>query len=719
MPEQMLALSRRDVLRAGLGGALLLGVHFATSRVALAQEVSDGVFAPDAFIRIDSSGATTLIMPQVEMGQGIYTALTMLIAEELDLDMETVRLEAAPPSDALYGNPIFQIQATGGSTSVRAFWVPLRTAGATARAMLIAAAAQQWGVDASTCSTDVGKVVHAASGRSAPYGELAVAAGQETPPATVALKQPSDYRLIGKTQRRLDTPGKVNGSLKYGIDAMPEGLSFATLASSPVPGGKVASFDEAAARAVRGVRQIINLDDLVAVVADNSWAAQQGLAALDIGWDDGEFSGLTTELLRAGLDNAAEGEGVVAKNEGDAIGALKGDGVISARYDLPMLAHAPMEPMNCTVHLTDSLCEIWVGTQVMTKAQSAAAEESGLRPDQILIHNHLIGGGFGRRLEIDSIRKAVRIARQVEGPVKIFWTREEDIQNAMYRSIYGTRLSARLENGKPVAWSHKIVGPSIIARWLPPAFANGIDVDAIDGAAETPYDFPNFRVEYVRHELPGFQTCFWRGVGPNVNVFSIESFVDRLARESGTDPVDFRRSIIGKQVRARAVLDLAAEKAGWGTPLAEGSGRGVSLGLVFGSYLSTVAEVAVDKQGGVQVKRLVCAVDCGTAVDPDNVVAQIQGGMVFGLTAALWGDITVAKGRVQQSNFHDYRMLRINEMPQIEVHLVRNEESPGGIGEAGTVLVQPAVANAVSAATGVAITKLPIVPTLLARGDHA
>ncbi|WP_404334755.1 molybdopterin cofactor-binding domain-containing protein [Sphingomonas sp. MMS12-HWE2-04] len=710
-------LSRRQLLRAGSigAGALLLGVDLRSGSVAAAETRGPAAFAPDAFIRIAADGRATLIMPQTEMGQGIYTALAMLIGEELDLPLDRVTLEAAPPSDALYGNPIFKVQATGGSTSVRAYWLPLRKAGASARAMLVAAAARRWRVDPAQCRTQDGAVLHDPSGRRLDYGALAAAAMREVPPAEPMLKNPAAFRLIGRAHHRLDTAEKVDGTLRYGIDAMPDGVRFATLGSAPVLGGRVARVDDSQAKALPGVRQIIVLEDLVAVVGDTSWAAMRGLAALEIEWADGAFADVSTETLRAELHRAAAAPGVSVVDTG-ARAQLNGEGVIAETYELPMLAHAPMEPMNCTVHLTPGRCEIWVGTQVITMAQRAAAEEAGLTPEQVVIHNHLIGGGFGRRLEVDGVRKAVRVARHVDGPVKLTWTREEDIAKAPYRSVYGAWMQARIEGGKPVAWAHKVVGPAVVARWLPPGFDGRIDNDAVDGARETPYDFPAHAVDYVRHEPRGIETCFWRGVGPNVNVFATESFVDRIAHATGQDPLALRRSLIGTQARARAVLDLAAAKAGWGMPLAARAGRGISLQWAFGTYLCTIAELSVAEDGAVTVQRLTTAVDCGTPVNPDGIVSQIQGGLIFGLSAALHGRITLAGGRVQQSNFHDYRVLRIDETPRIEVHVVRSGEAPGGIGEPGTVSVQAAVCNAILAATGVQLARMPVDAALLAKG---
>jgi isoquinoline 1-oxidoreductase beta subunit len=706
------------MLRALAGGGLMLAIGLPAGRLAVAREGDDAVFAPDAFIRIGADGATTLIMPQVEMGQGIYTAISMLIAEELDISLDHVRLEAAPPSDALYGNPIFKLQATGGSTSIRGYWVPMRKTSAAARAMLVEAAARRWKVDAASCTTRDGLVSHPASGRSASYGALARAAAKLKPPADPPLKNPKDYRLIGKSHRRLDTRGKIDGSLKYGIDAMPKGVRFATLAASPVLGGKIVRVDDTQSKAVPGVRQIVVLDDLVAVVADHMWAAKKGLDALDVTWNDGPNAAVSTATLREGLRKAAQGSGVVVKHQGPDVRA--GDeGVLNHDVELAVLAHAPMEPMNCTVHVRPDSCEVWVGTQVMTKAEAVVAKVTGLRPDQITIHNHLIGGGFGRRLEVDGIEKATRIARHVDGPVKVVWTREEDIQKAPYRSIYGSWLSARLENGKPVALRHKVVGPSELARWLPPAFVGGVDSDAIDGAIDMPYAIAGHHVDYVRYEPVGIDTAFWRGVGPNNTVFAVETFMDRLAHETLTDPLEFRRALLGQNPRALTVLNLAAERAGWGGPLPRRSGRGVCLQSVFGTYLATVAEVQVEDDGQVRVRRLVSAVDCGVAVNPDGVISQIQGGLIFGLSATLHGQITLENGRVQQSNFHDYRIVRLDETPQIEVHLVASAEAPGGIGEPGTTTVQPAISNAIYAAVGVQVTRMPVEIALLAKGARA
>jgi isoquinoline 1-oxidoreductase beta subunit len=707
------ALTRRTLLKTGAvaGGGLLLGFSVPLGRVGLAATEP---FAPNAYLRIGRTGDVVMIIPQVEMGQGTYTSLSMILAEELDADFARVSVEAAPPNDALYRNTALGFQVTGGSTSIRAFWTPLRKAGAGARALLVQAAAGMWHVDPGTCRTEEGKVYHDPSGRIAEYGTLVDLAAGAAPPADPPLKDPKDFKLIGRALKRLDTPDKVNGKAVYGIDARPPGVKIATLKASPVFGGKLVHVDDAAARSILGVRQIVVLDDLVAVVGDHMWAAKKGLEALDLTWDEGPNAAVTTADVLSGLKEASNQDGAVARSDGDVAKALGTGDKLEATYHVPFLAHAPMEPMNCTVEVRPDGCDIWIGSQVVTRVQATAAKLTGLKPEQVTVHNHLLGGGFGRRLEIDGVDKAVRIAQKVEGPVKVVWTREEDIQQALYRPFYYDRLEASLVDGRIAAWRHRLAGSSVIARWAPPAFAHGLDPDAVDGAVDFPYDAPNVHVEYVRHEPPGVPTCFWRSVGPGHNIFVIESFVDELAHKAGQDPVKFRRAQLDKAPRLKACLDLAIEKAGWGSPLPGRSGRGIALESAFGSFLAAVAEIEVDLNGEVYVRRVVCAVDCGMVVNPDTVAAQIEGGLIFGLTAALHNEITIDKGRVQQSNFHDYRMMRIDEAPTIEVHIVPSAEAPGGIGEPGTAIAAPALANAIFAATGVRLRHLPVDPTLLA-----
>jgi isoquinoline 1-oxidoreductase subunit beta len=449
-------------------------------------------------------------------------------------------------------------------------------------------------------------------------------------------------------------------------------------------------------------------EDVVAVVGDHMWAAKQGLAALNVTWSEASNARISSADIWKQIRAASEQEGAVAKVVGDAAHGLSQGELHEAVYELPFLAHATMEPLNCTVQVTPTSCEVWLGIQVLSRAQAVAAKVTGLPLEKVTVHNHLIGGGFGRRLEVDFVEKSVRIAQPVDGPVKVVWTREEDIQHDIYRPVYLDRLSASVTQGRIVGWKHRITGSSILARWLPPAFQHGIDIDGVDSAVDIPYDIANLRVEYVRDEPPAVPTGFWRGVGPNNNVFAIESFMDELAKKSNKDPVAFRRDLLGKTPRLKAALELAAEKAGWGTPLPARTGRGVALQTAFGSFIATVAQATVDEHGEVRVERIVSAVDTGIVVNPDTVIAQLQGGLAFGLTAALYGSITIDKGRVQQSNFNNYRMLRINEMPQIEVYLIKSGEAPGGIGETGTTAAPPALVNALAAATGIRLRRLPV-----------
>jgi isoquinoline 1-oxidoreductase beta subunit len=706
-------LSRRSFLAtsAAVGGGLVLSLSLPIGRSVAATEE----FAPNAFIRIGSDGQIVLTMPYVEMGQGTYTSIPMLIAEELNVSLKQVKLEHAPPNEKLYANPLLGVQATGNSNAMRGAWKPLRQAGATARIMLVEAAAKRWGVDAKTCRAQEGEVIHVPTGRKLRYGELAAEAAKMPVPENIVLKSPDEFKLIGTPAKRLDTPAKVNGTAVYGIDVRPAGVKIATLAQSPVSGGRVKSVDDTAAKAVRGVRQIVRLDDAVAVVADHMGAAKKGLEALKVEWDDGPNGTLATADIAKELEQATLGVGAVAQNIGDADKAIAGAATkVEAVYQLPFLAHATMEPMNCTVHVRKDECEIWIGTQAITRVQAFAAKAAGLPLEKVIVHNHLIGGGFGRRLEADGAARAVEIAKQVDGPVKVVWTREEDIQHDVYRPFWLDRISAGLDNrGKPIAWKNHFAGSSVMARWAPPFFKNGLDPDSTEGAIDLVYDFPNFHVEFTHVEPKVVATGFWRSVGPSHNVFVVESFVDEMAAAAKQDPVAYRRALLEKSPRAKAVLDLAAEKAGWGQPLPKGSGRGVSLQFVFGSYLAQVAEVEVAKDGSVRVRRVVCAMDCGTVVNPDTVQAQLMSGITFGATAALYGEITLKNGRVEQTNFDNYQMIRMNEAPAIEVHVVKSSEPPGGMGETGTSGVVPAIANAIFAATGKRLHKMPVDASVL------
>jgi isoquinoline 1-oxidoreductase beta subunit len=700
-------LSRRDFLRAGAaaGGGLVLSVS-----LPFGNGEAEDAFVPNAFIRIGGDGQIVLTMPYVEMGQGTYTSIPMLIAEELEVDLKQIRLEHAPPNEKVYINPLLGEQATGNSNAMRGAWQPLRQAGATAKTMLVAAAAKKWNVDPASCRAQNAEILHDATGRKIGYGAVAADAARMPVPDKVALKPPQDFRLIGRPLKRLDTPAKVNGTAVFGIDARPPGVKIATLAQSPAFGGRVKSVDDTAAKAVKGVRQIVRLDDAVAVVADHMGAAKKGLAALVIEWDDGPNAKLNTDDIASVLEKATLTPGAVAQNIGDVEKALAGAQTkVEATYQLPFLAHAAMEPMNCTVQVRRDACEVWVGSQAIARVQKSAAKATGLPLDKVVVHNHLLGGGFGRRLEVDGVIRAVEIAKHVDGPVKVVWTREEDIQHDMYRPHWFDRLSGGLdEKGRPVAWDNRFAGSSVIARYIPAAFNKGLDPDTTEGAIDLAYKLPNMRVQYVRVEPPGIPTAFWRSVGPSHNVFVTESFMDELAAAAKQDPVAFRSALMTESPRAKAVLELAAQKAGWGQPLPERTGRGVSFQFVFGTYMAQIAEVEVATSGAVRVRRVVCAVDCGTAINPDTVQAQIQSGIIFGTTAALYGEITLKNGRVEQTNFDSYQMLRIDEAPSIEVHIVPSSEPPGGMGETGTSAIVPAIANAIFAATGKRLRKMPV-----------
>jgi isoquinoline 1-oxidoreductase beta subunit len=710
--------TRRTVLKgaAATGCVFLFGFHIPTARATTANPPLQ--FEPNAFIRIDQLGTVKLIMPQTEMGQGVYTSIAMILAEELDVPFDHIEVEAAPPNEKLYANPVFGIQATGNSNSIRAFWMPLRKAGASARAILVETAAKKWNVSPSDCQTDRGDVIHTPTGRRLAYRLLVGSTSGFAPPNDPPLKSIDAFRLIGQPLKRLDTPDKVNGKLVYGIDKMLPNMKFATLSACPVFGGRVGRVDQGAALTVSGVHQVVVLDDFVAVVADHTWAAKEGLEALHIEWQLGANAKISTQEVWRQTRAASEQDGVVAKMVGDTSRALSRGDRFDADYELPFLAHATMEPLNCTVEVQEDSCELWVGSQVIARAQAIAAHVTGLPLEKVIAHNLLMGGGFGRRLEVDHIEKAVRIAQKVAGPVKVVWTREEDIQHDIYRPVYLDRLSASLKAGRIVGWEHRVTGSSVMARWFPPGFQKGIDIDAVDSAVDVPYDIPNLRIEYVRHEPPAVPTGFWRGVGPNNNVFAVESFVDELAKRAGQDPVAFRAAHLDKTPRLKVALELAASKSDWGQPIPARyggrTGRGVEVQGAFGSYIATVAEVEVDEYGEVRVHRVVLAVDTGIVVNPDTVVAQMQGGLIFGITAALYGEITIENGRVQQSNFHNYRMLRMDQTPEIQIHIVKSTEPPGGIGETGTTAAPPALRNAIFAATGIPLRRLPIDRDVLA-----
>ena len=716
-------MKRRNFIIAGAaaGGGLLIGFAFPKifdinndKKSVEAINPAPNGFSPNAFIRIDKEGLVTLVMSKVEMGQGTFTSISMLLAEELGVDPTTVKLEQAPADEKKYADPMLGGQVTGGSTSIRGAWEPMRKAGATARTLLVTAASQKWNVNADQCRVENGYVLQNDSDKKLGFGELVEKAATLPVPQDVKLKDSKDFKLIGKSLKRLDSPEKVNGQAVYGIDVKLPNMKIATVAMCPVFGGKLVSVDASKAVKIKGVRKIVKLDDAVAVIADHMWAAKQGVAALDIKWDGGRNENLmmkdiVEQLNQASSDKGRAAPGAVARSDGDFKAEFaKAEIKVEAVYQLPFLSHAAIEPMNATVHVQKDRCDVWVGTQVPAMAQAGAVGITKLPPEKVFIHNHHIGGGFGRRLDVDFINQAVAIATQVDYPVKLVWTREEDMQHGIYRPYYYDRLSAGLDkNGNITAWSHQVTGSSIMSRWIPQFVKNGLDSDAVEVAREPLYAPANIFVEYIRQEPPGMLTGWWRGVGATHNTFMVESFIDELAHKVGQDPLKYRLASIEKSPRAKHVLEVAANKAGWGSEMPKGSGRGLAVQFAFGTYVAQVAELEV-KDEEVHVKRVVCVVDCGIVVNPDHVKAQMEGGINFGISGALWGEITVENGKVQQSNYDNYRVMRMRESPTIEVYIVPSTESPGGIGEPGTAAVAPALTNAIFAATGKRIRKLPI-----------
>ncbi|MEW5744681.1 MAG: xanthine dehydrogenase family protein molybdopterin-binding subunit [Nitrospirota bacterium] len=712
-------ISRRDFLRIGaaVGGGLLLGFSLPSRTEAGAAASSGKTFVPNAFIRIGSDETVTIIVNHSEMGQGVYTSLPMLVAEELECDWKKVRIEPAPV-DPAYNHTAFGIQMTGGSTSIWSEWDRLRTAGAVARTMLIAAAARMWKVSPASCRARRGFVVHAPTGRRFSYGTLAEPAAGMTPPQKAALKDPKNFRLIGRPAKRLDTPDKAAGRAVFGIDVTIPGMLTAVIARPPVFGGTVKSLDSEKAKAVRGVKEVVQIPSGVAVVAADFWSALQGRDALAIAWNEGSGAGVSTEALRAEYAETAKTPGLAAKKEGDPEQALaKAATVLRAEYEVPYLAHAPMETLNCVVDLRDDRCELWTGTQFQTADRDAAARIAGLKPEQVMLHTTLLGGGFGRRAtpSSDFVSEAVHVAKAVKKPVKVVWTREDDIKGGYYRPLWYDRIAAGIDKkGALVAWHHTIVGQSIAAGtpFEQGMVKNGIDGTSVEGAHDMPYPVPAILVDLHSPRL-GVPVLWWRSVGHSHTGFVVESFIDEAAHAAGKDPFEFRRALLGKHPRLKGVLELAAQKAGWGAPLPKGRGLGIAAVESFGSFIAQVAEASVSPAGEIRVHRVVCAVDCGRTVNPDTIEAQMESAIVFGLSAALHGAITLKDGRVEQSNFHDYPLLRMDEMPKVVVHIVRSKEKPGGIGEPGVPPIAPAVANAVFAATGARVRRLPMRPEVV------
>ena len=699
-------MERRAFLQTagGAGAALVIGF-----RIPTRGEQDPAPFAPNAWLRIGADDSVLVVVDRSEMGQGVTTSLPMLLAEELEADWTKVQIEFAP-ADKAYINPLFGLQGTGGSSSVRAAWTPLRKAGAAAREMLIAAAAQRWAVKPTELHAERGAVVHTKKKLRLRYGQLAARAATLPVPADVPLKDPKTWTIAGKPTKRLDAPSKTNGRAKFGIDTWVPGLRVAVVARSPVFGGKVKSFDATAAKKIEGVHDVVQISSGIAVVGSGYWPAKQGRDALKIEWDEGPVAAVSSASISQLFAERAGQPGVVAKHNGDPDGGLGGAATkVEADYEMPFLAHATMEPMNATAHVRADGVDIWAPTQFQQGAQGIGAQIGGVPPEQVKVHTTFLGGGFGRRFELDFIAEALETSKAAGGvPVKVIWSREDDIRNSQYRPANFHRMSAGLgADGKPIAWTHRIVAPSIMARVFPNTVQNGLDGEAVEGGMEMPYAVPNVHVDYQLTDT-GIPVGFWRSVNNSFNAFAVETFVDELAAAAKADPYEYRRGLLANAPRHRGVLELAATKAGWGTPPPAGQSRGIAVFKSFESFVAQVAEVSVSPVGEVRVHRVVCAVDCGQYVNPNTIEAQMQGAIAFGLTAALRGAITIDKGRVQQGNFDDYQMLHMNEMPVVEMYIVPSSDAPGGVGEPGTPPIAPAVGNAIFALTGKRIRKLPI-----------
>src|SRR4249920_3244383 len=704
------SLSRRTFLKTATaaGGGLMIGAYLPVGSARTA--VAAGSFEPNIWIKVNADDTVRIMLTMLEMGQGVMTSMPMLVAEELDFDWTKIKTEWAG-ADAKYGNPNFGgQQLTAGSNSVRGMWKILRGAGATARAMLVTAAAQTWSVPENTLTTEKGEVLHKATGRRLKYGALVDKAAALPVPKEVTLKEPKNFTLMGKSLPRLNIPEKVNGSAIFGMDVKLPGLLTARVVRCPVFGGKVASFNADKAKAVPGVKHVVQISNGVAVVADNYWTASKGAQALEIKWDEGKLATLNSADILKKYAELAKQPGKVARNQGNVDTALAASPKKFERvFEAPFLAHATMEPMNCTADVRADGCDVWVPTQGQTASHQAAIAASGLPADKVKIHTTYLGGGFGRRGEADFVTEAVETSKAVGAPVKVVWSREDDMQHDFYRPISYARMSGAVDAaGKPTVFTQHLVQQSLMKRLgsLPP---NGVDFISMDGSATLPYEIPNIKIEYTEQD-PGIPFGFWRSVGASFQGFAVEAFIDELATTAGKDPYEFRRDLLAKAPRHLAALNLAAEKAGWGKPLPQGRARGIAVMEAFGSILAQVTEVSVDAKGAVKVHRVVCSVDTGWVINPDTIVQQMEGGIVYGLTAALKGEITIQNGRVVQKHFNDYQMTRHPEMPVIEVFIVPSTAEPGGIGEPSTALAAGSLVNAIYAATGKRVYRLPIKP---------
>jgi isoquinoline 1-oxidoreductase beta subunit len=707
--------TRRAVLKGAAASGLAIAVTLAPpSRRAIAAEDAAAALAPNAFLRIGTDNSVTVISKHVEMGQGAYTGIATILAEELDADWAQIRVESAPADVSRYANFAFKVQGTGGSTAIANSWTQLREAGAMARAMLIAAAAAEWSVPAEEIRVERGVLRHAASKRQATFGEHAGRAAKLPPLDKILLKDPKDFKLVGARVPRVDVPSKIDGTAQFTVDVVFPGMVVALIKRPPLFGATVASFDAAPAKAVTGVIDVVQVPAGVAVVGKSFWAAKQGRDALTVDWDESRAEKRRSAAIFAEYRSLAEKAGKPARTEGDVASARKSAAkTVSASFEFPYLAHAPMEPLDAVVKLDGNGCEIWAGAQFQTIDQANAAAVAGLKPEQVRINTLLAGGSFGRRANgaSDYIVEAVSIAKALGAngaPVKLLWTREDDIQGGRYRPAYVHKLEASLDgNGDVTGWRHHIVGQSILAGTpLEAAMVqDGIDGTSVEGAANLPYAIPNLSIELTTTKT-GVPVLWWRVVGSSHTTYAVEAFIDEVAAAAGKDPFAFRQALLGGSPRLKAVLERAAKEAGWGAPLPKGRGRGIAVAVAFGTYVAQVAEVTV-ADGKVKVDRVVCAADCGTAINPDIIAAQIEGGVGFGLGAVLYGAITLKDGKVEQSNFDGYQVLRIDAMPKVEVHIIASTEPPTGVGEPGVAPIGPAVANAVFAATGKRIRVLP------------
>lgn len=706
-------LSRRRFLKGSLlaGGGLVLGFTLPLVDKVLARQGDSATYPVDAWVKVDPDGVLDFIIPASEMGQGSQTSLAMILADEAGADYHTIKV-LNPTNNSLYNNPIFGTQLTGGSTSVRAWWQPLRTVGATLRLMLVEAAATHWSVPASQCTTKDSYVVHKTSGKKRHFRELVDKAADLEPAAKPAYRPQSEYQYIGQSVKRIDTLPKVTGEAVFGIDVVLPNMLVATVKQSPVFGGEVKSYDEAAALKVKGVKAVVPVDNGIAVAANNYWQARKGLQALNVVFKGGATEGYTTAAIEKAFNDALDdnSNARIVLNNGDTSAAIKqASKTYRMQYAVPYLAHSTMEPMNATANVTDAYCEIWAPTQAQALAAQAAMNVTGLQADQVKINTTYLGGGFGRRAEVDFITQAVLVSEAVAAPVKLIWSREEDVQHDFYRPAAASRFEIGVDKqGYPIAWRNRVSNTSIMERFAPQWVGDKPDTTMTEGAAEVPYHLPNQLTDVVQLDN-GIPVGFWRSVGNSLNCFFTESAIDELAHHAGKDPYEYRRVLLKESPRALKVLDAVAEKANWKKALGKNQGRGIALTHSFGSYVAQVAEIRVDEKGKPAIDRILCVVDCGLTINPSIVERQMQSGIIYGLTAALQGKINFRDGRVVESNFHDYPALRLAETPEIEVYIIESGEKPGGYGEPGTPPVAPAVANAIFNATGKRHRQLPLI----------